>query len=107
MSMSENVFLLFGLKSLWIAMGLLYSTLVLTAYRMDGPLYRPRMALDEPIRSSERFVVWLGVRAAARLVRAVRATLETFFEASADVGEWYRQRRALSRARRREPASEV
>ncbi len=92
-----NGILLVSLESFWIAVGLLYLALVLTAYRMDGPFYRPRMALDEPVRSSGRFVVWLGVRAVARLVRTTRAALETFFEASADVGEWYLHRRALSR----------
>lgn len=86
-------------KFCWITVMLIYLGLVLTAYRTDGPSFRPPMTLDEPVRSSERFLVWLGVRAVTRLLRASRVILETFFEASADVGERYLSRRALSRVR--------
>ncbi len=83
------------LKVLLAAFGLIYLGLVGMTYRTVGPSYPLRISLGDPARSAERFLVWLGVRTSAALVRAGRATLTALFEASAEVGDWYFRRRGL------------
>lgn len=81
------------MKLVLIALGILYSGLVLMAYRTEGPRYQLRLDWQGPARSAQQLLVWLGVKVLAALVYAGRAALEVLSEASAEVGEWYLRRR--------------
>lgn len=81
-----------------------YAGLVLMSYATDGPRYRPRLRLADPLRSFQRLLVWLGVKALAVLMAAARAVLAVLSDASAEVGEWFvaqwsQQSRASFRSR--------
>ena len=77
-----------------------YAGFVAMAYAMDGPRYRPRLDLDAPLRSLQRLLVWLGVKAVHGVLRMSKATLNVFSEASAEVGDWVVSRRSEKEQRR-------
>jgi hypothetical protein len=81
------------LKLLMVAGVALYAGLVLMSYRTDGPHSPLRLELSDPARSAERLTVWLGVRALAIALRAATGLFTTLSEASAEVGEWFIDRR--------------
>ena len=76
------------IKLLEVAGGVLYLSLVLMSYRVDGPHCRLRLDMGDPARSAERFLVWVGVRALAASIRFARLVFDTLSEASAEVGAW-------------------
>lgn len=96
--MSQMVSLLFwgALKAVLFILGVLYVGLVLMSFRTEGPRYRFRMDLHTPGRSAKRFLVWLGVRALAGILRAARSLLGVLSEASAEVGEWFIRRHSYA-----------
>jgi hypothetical protein len=67
----------------------LYASFVLVSFRTDGPHLRPRMEWSDPVRSAQRLVVWLGVKALALAVRMATPIFGMLSEASAEVGEWF------------------
>ncbi|HKS97741.1 MAG TPA: hypothetical protein VJV74_16625 [Terriglobia bacterium] len=79
---------------------LIYAGLVAMTYATDGARYRPRLDLDAPLRSLQRLLVWLGVEAVEGVRRMLRATLNVFSEASAEVGEWFVSRRSRKEQQR-------
>jgi hypothetical protein len=82
------------LKLSILAGGALYSGLVLMSYRTDGPQPRPVFHPQDPGRSAERLLLWLGVKV---LVLGVQIAVRTFgmlTEASAEIGDWYLDQRA-------------
>jgi hypothetical protein len=74
--------------------GVVYAGLVAMTYVTDGPRYCPRLDLNAPLRSFERLLVWVGVKAVDGILRMSRVTLNMFSEASAEVGEWFVSRRS-------------
>jgi hypothetical protein len=74
--------------------GVLYSGLVLMSYRTDGPQPRPGFHLQDPGRSAERLLLWLGMKALALGVQIAIRTFGMLTEASAEIGEWYLDQRA-------------
>lgn len=77
------------LRWLAVAAGALYAGMVLMTYRTDGPQYRLSFELQDPARSVEHLVVWLGVKVLGACLRIARAILNILLEASAEVGEWF------------------
>lgn len=67
-----------------------YAGLVALGYATEGPSYHFSFGLRSPLRSTERLLVGLGVRAMGAVVRFAKSTLDVLFEASAEVGEWFR-----------------
>ena len=82
--------LLLGHLMSWLAVAAaaLYAGMVLMKYRTDGPRYRLNFNLQDPARSAQHLVVWLGVKILEGCVRIARPILNTLLEASAEVGEW-------------------
>jgi hypothetical protein len=81
------------LKSLLIALGIVYFGLVLMAYRTEGPRCQFCLDWQRPTRAAQQLLVWLGVKILAASVVIGRTFLEMLSEASAEVGEWYLRRR--------------
>jgi hypothetical protein len=77
-----------------LGMVALYSGLVLTSYTTDGAHYPLRLDLDAPARSLQQILVWSGVRLLDLAVRFLRVVLDLLAEASADVGEWFVNKRS-------------
>ncbi|HEV2494609.1 MAG TPA: hypothetical protein VG204_16215 [Terriglobia bacterium] len=77
-----------------------YAGLVAMTYVTSGPRYRPRIDLDAPLRSFQRLLVWLGVKAVDGTLRLSKVTLNVFSEASAEVGDWFVSRRSEKEQRR-------
>jgi len=71
-----------------VASAALYAALVLTRYRIAGADYRFSLDPEDPLKSAENLLVWLGVKALAACLRFAKAVLNTLLEASAEVGEW-------------------
>jgi hypothetical protein len=67
----------------------LYVGIVLIRYRTDGPHYRLSFELQDPAKSLQHLVVWLGVKVLQGCLRMTRAILNVLLEASAEVGEWF------------------
>lgn len=67
---------------------ILYAGMVAVALRTQGTHYRVQHDSQNPVRTAETFLVWVGVRIASQTLRLVRAILDLLEEASADVGEW-------------------
>ena len=90
-NMVTSFSILFGHLLTWLAFGagMIYAGMVLMRYRTDGPHYRLSFQLQEPARSVQGLVVWLGVRALGGCLRIARLILNMLLEASAEVGEWY------------------
>ena len=77
-----------ALKLTLLAVMTVYTGLVVVNFRTAGPNIRPRVEWGDPIRSTERVLIWMGtmlLRLAAQMVRPVFGMLS---DASADVGEW-------------------
>ena len=72
-----------------IASALLYIGLVILGYVIEGPHYQIGFALADPIRSTERLLVGIGVRALSAFLYAAGVLLDPLFEASAQIGEWF------------------
>ena len=73
----------------WLAFaaGAVYAGMVLMRYRTDGPHHRLSFEVDDPARSLQHLVVWLGVKVLQGCLRITRAILNVLSEASAEVGE--------------------
>jgi hypothetical protein len=76
-----------------LAAPVFYITLVLVSYFEDKTHARPRFDLRDPARSLERWVVWLGVAALVLALRLAAPIFAMLSEASAEVGEWFLNRR--------------
>jgi hypothetical protein len=63
------------------------------SYRTNGPNYRPHFNHQEPARSAERLLVWLGVKILAFALRLGVPVFGMLSEASAEVGEWFLRHR--------------
>lgn len=75
----------------WLAFapGALYAGMVLMRYRTEGPHYRFSFQLQDPARSVQGLVVWLGVKALGGCLRIARLIWNILLEASVEVGESY------------------
>lgn len=93
MSVTANALLGWCLSLLIVAVVVVYTGLVLMTYSTDGPRFRVRPRLADPLRSLERLLLWFGVKTLALVIRALRAPLAVLSEASAEVGEWFVARR--------------
>jgi hypothetical protein len=71
-----------------VASAALYGALVLIQYNASGANYRFRLDPQDPVKSVETLLVWLGVKVLAVCLRFARAVLNVLLEASAEVGEW-------------------
>ena len=70
----------------------LYVGVVLVSYRTAGSRFRLNFNLQQPARSTQQLVVWLGVKVLEGCVRIAKSILNTLLEASAEVGEWFMRR---------------
>jgi hypothetical protein len=77
-----------------VAAGVLFLRQIALAYRTEGPSY-PDRNRGYAVRSAALLLAWLGAVGLAAARRAGRALLDTLYEASADLGEWYVSRRGL------------
>jgi len=94
MDSATAVVLAWALRLVIAVVVVVYAGLVWMTYTTDGPRYRPRLDLDAPLRSLQRLLVWLGVKALYGVLRMSKATLNIFSEASAEVGDWVVSRRS-------------
>lgn len=83
-----HIVVLITLKLLLVFAGLIYAGLVLTAYGIEGPHYRPRIQLAKPARSGERLLVWTGVKLLDAAIRFSKSVFNELVMASGDVGNW-------------------
>lgn len=83
-----HIIVLAAVKLLLVFAGLIYAGLVVTAYEIEGPHYRPRIQLAKPARSGERLLVWAGVKLLHTLIRFSRSVFNELVVASGDVGSW-------------------
>ncbi len=81
-----------------VVAGVLFFRLIAMTYRTAAP-YALKIDRGYPMRSAALVVAWFGTLSLATLWRAVRALLDTLFEASAELGEWYVRRRGLDGSR--------
>jgi len=81
------------LKLALLAGAALYAGLVLMSSLTGGPYLRPQVDWRDSMRSAGRWAVWLGVRALALAVRVATPIFAMLSEASAEVGEWFLDRR--------------
>jgi len=90
-NMVAHFSILLGYLLTWLAFaaGALYAGMVLIRYRTEGPHCRLSFQLQDPARSVQCLVVWLGVKVLGGCLRIARAILNMLLEASAEVGEWY------------------
>lgn len=86
--------LLDGLKLMVAALVVFYAVLVLITARTQGTQYQLRFDPNNPVRSAERLMIWLGVRTAVAISAALKASLDILEDTSADVGEWVLHRRS-------------
>lgn len=86
------------LDLLFLGGGIFYATLVLLAYFEGRGRVRPRFDRNDLPRSFERLAVWLGVKTLAITVTIGGPILGQLAEASAEVGEWFLNRRSHHRA---------
>ena len=78
-----------GAVKLFIAgVMILYAGMVAVTLRTRGTHYRVQHDWQDPVRTAESFLVWVGVRIASQTFRLITASLDLLEEASADVGEW-------------------
>lgn len=76
------------LKLSLVGLIVLYAVQVLITIRTEGTHDRLRFDSNDPVRSVEQVVVWLGVRTAAAILAALKASLNILEDTSADLGEW-------------------
>ncbi|MGA3328615.1 MAG: hypothetical protein ABSF45_29550 [Terriglobia bacterium] len=81
------------LKLALLAGAALYAGLVLMSSLTAGSYLRPQVDWRDSVRSAGRWAVWLGVRALAMAVRVATPIFAMLSEASAEVGEWFLDRR--------------
>ncbi|HLI30766.1 MAG TPA: hypothetical protein VKV79_06680 [Terriglobia bacterium] len=81
------------LKFFLTGIAVLYVSLVVMTLRNEGSRYELKLDPDDPARSVERLLVWLGVRSIAALAAFGKACLNILEDTSADVGEWVLNRR--------------
>jgi hypothetical protein len=83
--------ILIGHLLTWLAFaaGAFYAGMVLMRYRKKGPHYRLSLLVQDPARSVQGLMVWLGVKVLGGCLRIARHLLNMLLEASAEVGEWY------------------
>ena len=93
MSMVQTLFWVASVLFL-VAAGVLFLRQIALAYRTEGPSY-PDRNRGYAVRSTALLLAWPGARGLAGALRVGRALLETLYEASADLGEWYVSRRGL------------
>ena len=72
-----------------ISAAIFYIGLVILGYATEGPHYQIKFDLADPIRSTERLLVGIGVRALAASLHVAGVILDPLFEASAEIGEWF------------------
>lgn len=83
-----HIIVLAAVKALVVLAGLIYAGLVITAYEIEGPNYRPRLQWAKPARSGERLLVWTGVKLLHALIRFSKTFFNQLVVASGDVGDW-------------------
>ena len=83
-----------AVKLILLGMAVLYALRVLTTLRTEGTHYELRLDPQNPARSAGQLLVWLGVRAVATVLAALKGSLDILEDASADVGEWVLHRRS-------------
>lgn len=81
------------LKLALLAGATLYAGLVLINYRTEGAHVRPHVDWRDPAHMAERWAVWLGVGALTMALRVATPVFGMLSEASAEVGEWFLNRR--------------
>jgi hypothetical protein len=81
------------LELAFLAGAALYAGLVLMTYLTDSAPVRPTVDRRDPARSAASLAVWLGVKVLALAVRAASPVFAMLSEASAEVGEWFLDRR--------------
>lgn len=91
-----HIIVLTAVKLLVVLAGLIYAGLVITAYEMEGPHYRPRIQFAKPARSGERLLVWSGVKLLDALIRFSKSVFNELVMASGDVGDWVVERSSPS-----------
>jgi hypothetical protein len=94
MAIIISAMLVWTLKLLLGAAAIVYVGLVVMSYATHGARYRPRVDFNNPLRSIERLLLWLGVKTVATILQGLEAALNVLAEASADVGEWFVERRS-------------
>ncbi len=67
---------------------LIYAALVVSTYEIEGPDYHPRFQFTRPAQSSERLLIWTGVKILHTTLKMSRSILNQFYAASAEVGDW-------------------
>ncbi len=82
-----------AVKILLLGMLVLYALHVILTLRSAGSTYELKFDPRDPARSTERLLVWLGVRTLAATMAGLKAALEILEDTSADVGEWVVHRR--------------
>ncbi|HZT68534.1 MAG TPA: hypothetical protein VFC10_02135 [Terriglobia bacterium] len=81
------------LKFFLTGVAVLYVSFVVMTLRNEGTRYELRLDPNDPARSLERLLVWLGVRCIGTLAALGKACLNILEDTSADVGEWVLHRR--------------
>lgn len=81
------------LSLLSLTLGVLYAAVVLAAARAERWQAPFRWDWRAAEQSVDRALLWLGVMAAAGIVRLAKAVFELLVESSAEVGEWCLRRR--------------
>jgi hypothetical protein len=74
------------------AFAAIYLGLVLTSYRDEGHHSRPRWNSAEPARSTERLLIWLGVKLLALYIHLLLEFYNLLADISADLGDYYVRR---------------
>jgi len=81
------------LKVAFLAGGALYSARVLARYFSHGAHDRPQANGHTHFRFAVLWAEWLGVKALALAVKGLNQIFGMLSEASAEVGEWFLERR--------------
>ena len=77
-----------GVKLFVIGVVILYARIVAITLRTQRTQYRLQQNWRDLSRSTETFLVWVGVWIASQTLRLLKAILDSLEKASADVGEW-------------------
>lgn len=75
-------------KLLLVVLGLVYVGSVLSGYSLEGSHGQLRFDPAAPVHSSQRLLVWTGIKILGAVIRFVRSMLNELFAASAEVGSW-------------------
>lgn len=82
-----------GVGIILLGMLVLYFALVVLTRRTKGAHYHFTFDPHDAARSSERFLVWVGVRTLSGTLAGLKGAFDALEDASADVGEWVIHRR--------------